>query len=99
MAPPTVMIKVPIPAPIQVPAAPVVDSKTAEVTEPRPEPIAPTQFISGPFFSFSFAISPTLSITWARPCAITPQARPRHHTSSSQDRRFFTAQLFARLGL
>src|SRR5690625_773478 len=99
MAPPTVMMKVPMPAPIQVPAAPVVESKTAEVTEPRPEPIAPTQFISGPFFSFSFAISPTLSSTWAGPCAITPQARPLHHTFASQDRRFFTARLVAGLGL
>src|SRR5690625_115923 len=78
MAPPAVMMKVPIPAPIHVPAAPVVDNSTAEVTEPRPEPIAPIQLISGPFF-VSFDISLPYS-----PQLCQPAAQPGLSPSASE---------------
>src|SRR5699024_10402258 len=74
MAPPTVMMKVPIPAPIHVPAAPVVDSKTAEVTEPSPEPAAPTQLICGPA---SFAITPH-----HKPLVACRRVLPLNHATS-----------------
>ena len=66
-----VITKLPIAAPIRVPAAPRVDSTTAEDTAPRAEPAAPTQLIWGPLELLTVgivghfrALAPFLSL-WA----------------------------------